>query len=351
MVRPPTHPSTSIPTSCVQRPPRRAYKGAPAPIMIPNLALHGPKVQIQRSADHSTRGSAAPLPSAAQERDVSPIMNDDASIISGITLPGALMLNNENRQSRYHQRGITRQDSATLPHGENPYLNSPRWGERRGSSGDAVTFPDDLESVPPVPPLPLAVVDTITAKGDSTVLESPLRRARTHSVQQLNTPPVSGDSIALLLSGTHMMHRVSPITEASSTQTSPAMDGSKDLSNASSKGASPAQPQRSGTSDTDHFLSPSSFASSRGMSVSPNSQRSAHSGDDIDQVLDQYIADSIYESRSPSSDRADLITPSSSSTSNGNSADSVKQSPDRQASGTYSQRSSSRQRGNGTSRP
>lgn len=88
---------------------------------------------------------------------------DDLSAMSGTTLARALIANsfilsNDARVSRYRS-GMSvniRQDSATLPRGENPFLNSPYWRDKRISSGDIILTPNSgrNSSVPPVPPLP-----------------------------------------------------------------------------------------------------------------------------------------------------------------------------------------------------
>ncbi|EIW79735.1 hypothetical protein CONPUDRAFT_166449 [Coniophora puteana RWD-64-598 SS2] len=140
-------------------------KSIPAPIKIPERDRLVPALPVARSnstiPEHPPREGVArrnTLPS----RQPSPISSsDDASAVSGTTLARALIANaftlssGDTRSSRY-KATMTRQDSATLPRGEQPTANSPYWRDRRISGGEIVL---DYESqtgpiVPPVPPVP-----------------------------------------------------------------------------------------------------------------------------------------------------------------------------------------------------
>lgn len=142
-------------------------KPAPAPIRIPNAAIHGPKVQIQRSANMEPTGEFASHPPTAYSASNSPISTDNMSSISGTTLARALIANSfilssDVRVSRYRSgmSGMIRQDSATLPRGDHPFLNSPYWRDKRISGGDIILTPNSGRNsgrgspVPPVPPIP-----------------------------------------------------------------------------------------------------------------------------------------------------------------------------------------------------
>ncbi|TFY52312.1 hypothetical protein EVG20_g10603, partial [Dentipellis fragilis] len=306
---------------------RKTFKPAPAPIKIPNPRA---KVQIQRSADISDAGSALHPPNS-QVSAHSPLERDDASIISGITLPGALIadafsLSNqaEHRQSRY-QRRITRQDSATLPHGENPLLNSPFMSGFRISGGEVIA-PDSGRGspIPPVPPLPPSATQALQSERDDASASEKANAgpeidvkvdaadggrypdARVSRLQNQSrppsTPPISGtpNSSSVFHTEQHVAHHISPITEASTpTATSPAQsDRSKEpISAASSKLSSFSQQMRRAGFD-DQFLSPISHGS---PGMTPQSTRSIRSGEDIDEVLDEFMTGSIFGGHSPSS--------------------------------------------------
>lgn len=128
-------------------------KTPPAPIKIPNVALHGPKVQIIRSS------ALSPGPTSRPE---SAISLEENSAVSGTTLARALLRNSyvlsaDIRSSRYRSgaSNLTRTDSATLPRGEHPFLNSPNPRERKLSGAGSTLSPDASRSpIPPVPPIP-----------------------------------------------------------------------------------------------------------------------------------------------------------------------------------------------------
>lgn len=87
---------------------RRATKTSPAPIKIP-ISSHASKLQIQRPAGKSLE----PHPASGE----SPILEDTASAVSGISLFAAFTAHAQTDQprDRHLSRRITRLDSATLP--------------------------------------------------------------------------------------------------------------------------------------------------------------------------------------------------------------------------------------------
>jgi len=139
-------------------------KTAPAPIRIPNPAIHGPKVQLQRSAQVGSHGVTAIASNTSQLHPDSP--SSPVSAISGTTLARALIANSfilssDVHGSRYRSGASAsgaRQDSATLPRGEHPFLNSPYWRDKRISGGDIILTPEPVRNsfVPPIPRMPSA---------------------------------------------------------------------------------------------------------------------------------------------------------------------------------------------------
>ena len=119
-------------------------KPLPTPLKIPNSGLHGLKPQ--------------PVRSAGPSRPVSQISTSASSVMSGATLARAIMANSfvlsDFRTSGYRSgfSTLTRTDSATLPNGDYPFLNSPYWRERF-SIGDSLLSPRSAPP-PPVPPVP-----------------------------------------------------------------------------------------------------------------------------------------------------------------------------------------------------
>jgi len=95
--------------------------------------------------------------SAGPSRPVSQISTSASSAMSGATLARALMANSfmlsDPRTSRYRSgfSTLTRADSATLPNGDYPSLNSP-WRDRFSIS-DSLLSPRSAP-LPPVPPVP-----------------------------------------------------------------------------------------------------------------------------------------------------------------------------------------------------
>lgn len=121
-----------------------ARRNPPTPIKIPNLSMHGPQVHIVRSAEPNN------------SRPLSEISSAESSAVSGQTLARALLgnsfvLSSDARSSRYRSGfgGLVRSDSATLPRGDHPLMNSPHWRDR-ALSGTSDTFAADPD-VPPVP--------------------------------------------------------------------------------------------------------------------------------------------------------------------------------------------------------
>ncbi|KAI1786913.1 hypothetical protein LXA43DRAFT_747484 [Ganoderma leucocontextum] len=195
-------------------------KPTPSPIKIPSYFTSS-KTRVQRSAEeandvHSddippplpTKGSRPSSPSSS-------VTDDMSSAISGTSLARALVVNSfilssESRASRYKSGG-GRQDSATLPRGEHPLINSPYTRERRASNGSPGS--PRSSSVPPVPRLPSRAdlglsmdstglhrrnsvgVALDTADKESFDSVPPLRRpkstGRLRREQSMNMPPIS----------------------------------------------------------------------------------------------------------------------------------------------------------------
>ncbi|KAL4251005.1 hypothetical protein ABKN59_006595 [Abortiporus biennis] len=127
----------------------------PAPIKIPSNPVHN-KVRITRSS--SLDGATLPHPRLPSRPESA--YSDDLSSVSGTTLArqivaGSFIVSNDSRSSRF-KYGIGRQDSATLPRGENPFANSPYWRDKRISGGEVVISPEFAlgSPIPPVPPIP-----------------------------------------------------------------------------------------------------------------------------------------------------------------------------------------------------
>ncbi|TFY80259.1 hypothetical protein EWM64_g3755 [Hericium alpestre] len=299
-------------------PPTR--KGAPAPIKIPNPYA---KVVIQRSSDTPDMGSH-PQPPATQQSARSQD-GDDASVISGITLPGALiadafsLTNENNRQSRY-QRRITRQDSATLPYGENPLLDSPYLSGKRSSGSDSVTpitGPSSL--IPPVPPLPPDAHLNVThdAKDDASPVDpfgtsfarpsskGQHKEPNAHSMKRSQARSLSPKVLPRPPSSKQLQQPPRPISPITEVSTPPASlsatpEQSREIINGVSPGSSPSRRVNVGVSG-DQYLTPRSGGSSTGYSE--------RSGEDIEQVLDQSAGSSLFRSTSPSSSGSGVPPP------------------------------------------
>ncbi|TCD64301.1 hypothetical protein EIP91_004279 [Steccherinum ochraceum] len=207
-------------------PPRKA---APTPIIIPDnpAAL---KVTLQRSASESGPHSNSGEASAGPSRPLS-AYSDVSSAVSGTTIARALVANsfivtNGSRKSEF--RGVTRQDSATLPKGEHPFLTSPYWRDKRISNGEIVAYDAALESpVPPVPPITSPeFVAALDSAGRGRRNSASVAEARRQSEARLNgifpsdgtAPPrwQRKGSLTRLQKEQMMGRRVSTISEASS---------------------------------------------------------------------------------------------------------------------------------------
>ncbi|KAJ7135432.1 hypothetical protein C8R43DRAFT_617528 [Mycena crocata] len=273
-------------------------KGAPSPIKIPNASLHGPKVQIVRSA-------------ASQSRPESMFSLDGASAVSGTTLARALIgdtyvLSND-RSSRYRSGAsvLTRSDSATLPRGDYPF--SPAWSVRKSGSFtpiDSLGFP-----IPPVPPMPEELRRVIAETRDRLkVDESADKRNRRRSGSDAETPITP--SLARTNSGSRTLgedirlsRRVSRISEAA-TPTSSAPDTPDAPSILDS---APATDQSPDTSNFHVGASPSAFPTSPGQESTSASE--ARSSRDIDNVLDYYNFEPSPGYTDDSSSSFDLPSP------------------------------------------
>lgn len=174
-------------------------KAAPAPIRIPNAAIHGPKVQIQRS---DTVDSNTELKANSQPPTDSPGSIGDMSALSGTTLARALFANSfilSDPRVSHHRSGTSvnvRQDSATLPGMEDSFLTSPYWRDKRISSGDIILTPNSSRDshVPPVPPLPSgSSLLKISRSVGSSGAESEIQKVRRRSGAEL-TRSVSNSS-------------------------------------------------------------------------------------------------------------------------------------------------------------
>ncbi|KAJ7628573.1 hypothetical protein FB45DRAFT_1004140 [Roridomyces roridus] len=220
-------------------------KAAPSPIKIPNAALHGPKVQIVRSATSVSRPDSV-------------VDLDGASAVSGTTLARALIgdsfVLSADRSSRYRSGGsvLTRSDSATLPRGEHPYVLSGVFSPGLDSSG----LP-----VPPVPQMPEELRRVIAesrlkaTRGDDTPGSDDDNSRRISRISEAPTPASSAP--------------YTPEPPSVSDNTTPASDPSPDPS-----------------SNYHHGVSLSSFPTSPGQSSTTPSE--ARSSRDFDNVLDYY---------------------------------------------------------------
>lgn len=251
-----------------------------------------------------------------QTIEASPVIADDASTISAFTLPGSLIANsNDHRYSKL----LTRQDSATLPHGDHPLMNSPQSRNRPLSNGSSASGsrPIQTPSVPPVPPLPSTTPGMGVGKfwklknGEGSVAgPSSYKRSReSETVRQskvplpsrtVETPPISRtpNTTKVFIHEQHVAHGVSPVTEASSPGSA---ERDRDGQPASATSSKPSQPSplsraHKGPSESDQYLSPSPHFQSRSP---PLSKASSRSGDDIEQVLDDL--NGFYRTASSSS--------------------------------------------------
>ncbi|KAH7915933.1 hypothetical protein BJ138DRAFT_1140777 [Hygrophoropsis aurantiaca] len=213
-------------------------KFVPAPILIPHAGPTAANLQITHSA--STAGPATkPTASLAVgatsvSHQPSPISSEDISAVSGTTLARALIANSfilssgDHRSSRYRS-GMTRQDSATLPRGDQPLINSPYWRDRRISGGEIVLVSETgRESpIPPVPPVPtvgMMFLDQtqgcrVSRSADMSQRHSDSDLKRKTSISSNSSDPRSTSQYVTsteLPSHTAALRRISRISEAPS---------------------------------------------------------------------------------------------------------------------------------------
>ncbi|CAK5278400.1 unnamed protein product [Mycena citricolor] len=253
-------------------------KGAPAPIKIPNVAIHAPKVQIDRSA-------------STVSRPESMFSLEGASAISGTTLARALIgdafVLSHDRSSRYRSGAsvLTRSDSATLPRGD--FLFSP--GRRSGPLSGTFTPLDADGVVPPMPDLPAEVKRAIAESRDRLRVDDESERspgAGFRSGAEARTPDTAVSETP-----------VSRITESSS----PVSLDPPASENAESEPTTPSRPPLVHVG-----LSLSAFPISPGQE-STAATSEARSSRDIGDVLDYYNFDS---SPGGGSDRSGFDPPS-----------------------------------------
>lgn len=289
---------------------------APTPIKIPTTTLHGPKAQPIRLASASDRRS----------RPTSQISSvEELSAVSGSTLARALLANSfvlssDNRLSR-HRSGassLVRTDSATLPRGEHPFLNSPAIRDRTlswGSQFSSSVSPASSEVVPPIPfNAELVYSPPRNARPEANKLTDAPKRAGTGSIIGLsddvdpNTSaslPRSNGLATTTLSDHHYSEPLEKINESSPADPEEFCDKginpqqevsatdvvedvlediplqpSSPLASSAVNAAHPIKP------DSDHNASPS--RSSVQQPVSPSTEASATSAKDIGAVLDYY---------------------------------------------------------------
>ncbi|KAK7678056.1 hypothetical protein QCA50_018997 [Cerrena zonata] len=145
--------------------PSLSRRPVPNPIQIPfnptvsRVRIHrSPSVGANSSPFARTRGDG---PSRGASRPVSSYSDEMSSAVSGTTLArdlGSFIITGNSRDSRYRYT-LTRQDSATLPKGEHPFMNgssSSYWKDKRISNGEVILSPEYAlgSPVPPVPPIP-----------------------------------------------------------------------------------------------------------------------------------------------------------------------------------------------------
>ncbi|CAL1709861.1 unnamed protein product [Somion occarium] len=156
----------------------------PNPIQIPFNPTSS-RVRVHRSPSVGaipTRDTSAS--SLAASRPNSSYSDDYSSAVSGTTLArdlvaGSFIISGGSRDSRWFT--LTRQDSATLPKGEHPFLqrSSSYWKDKRISNGEVIVSPEYAlgSPVPPVPPMPSSA--ELSAMGlDSACSSQPNSRRR-----------------------------------------------------------------------------------------------------------------------------------------------------------------------------
>lgn len=214
---------------------------------------------------------------------------------------------------------MTRQDSATLPRGEHPLINSPYWRDRRISGGESMNAHDSAHDlpIPPVPPLPLSVGARLMDQARASVVHdrSPTSSdAGTSSTEYL--PYASPDVI--MHSG--LSRRISRISEvpspAPTTPMSPqSIRDARPMKSGSSIAASTVFPRMDETdSDIPNTAShtPATTPSSRsfhrmGADVTSTSVQSSqlYASSPTDHGLDQYVFVSPEPAQSAASPGSD----------------------------------------------
>ncbi|KAL0946187.1 hypothetical protein HGRIS_012448 [Hohenbuehelia grisea] len=271
-----------------------ARKAAPAPIKIPNAALYGPKVQLLPSEVDQQRAQSRP---ESMESSAEP----SSALSSGTSIARALFANTfvfSNQTSRYRSGVsiVARQDSATLPRGEHPFVYSPLTRDRKINGDISSPAPSD---------------------GDAHSRRGPrLRRAVSAKANNRHSTFRHPTELALLdsptLAGLDLSpaRRISRISEATSSIPStpesikPPQEGSAPSTSngqpsplaASSSLGPPPIPARSQERLSPHPQVENLFAPSPGISpnATPLSQgefSEPGSGREIDNVLDYYQFD------------------------------------------------------------
>lgn len=211
---------------------RRAARSTPTPIQIPTT-YHACKVEIQRPA-----GKPAELHPTSLKPGDSPVLEDTASAVSGISLPATLIVSGWTTQTdlsrdRHLSRRITRLDSATLP--VDPFLQHSGLSNR------------DRESLVPPLPLPIGASPELTnrytteqAKDDVDLGEGKLCD---RLLPETTVPEVFSAYKSLPTS--HIVELPTPDPSDSGTP-----DLIKDSSTSADGSSSDAQPSTSTTSDS-----------------------------------------------------------------------------------------------------
>lgn len=218
----------------------RSAKPTPTPIRIPTT-YHACKVEIQRPA-----GKPAEPHLTSLKPGESPILEDTASAVSGISLPATLIVSGWTTQTdqsrdRHLSRRITRLDSATLP--VDPFLQ-----QYSGlSNGDRECH------VPPVP-VPIGASPELSnrytteqVKGDVDMGDRVLSTGEGKSCDQL-LPETTVSEVFNAYKSLPTSHIVELPTPDPSDSETP--DLIKDSSTSADGGSSDAQPNTSSTSDS-----------------------------------------------------------------------------------------------------
>ncbi|KAK0469123.1 uncharacterized protein EV420DRAFT_9410 [Desarmillaria tabescens] len=289
---------------------------APTPIKIPTATLHGAKVQLIRSTSTSDRRS----------RPTSQISSvEESSAVSGSTLARALMANSfvlssDTRLSR-HRSGassLVRTDSATLPRGEHPFLNSPVIQDRTlswGSQFSSSLSPASSEAVPPIPfNAELVYSPPKNPRLETNKSMDAPKRASIGGITRLSddmdtspsiSPPCSNNMTPAALSDHHYSEPLEKINETSPVDSREFRENDANSPHASCGELAsavdvvegvpediPSHPSNAANatspieSNSDHDPSPS--CSSVQHLVTPSTDASVISGKDLGDVLDYY---------------------------------------------------------------